>query len=211
MKRNDSATNAEWLSEARRFLHSHLEILRALQNAAADRAQKFLLLSNAGAVVATLSYIGASSSARSSHTVWVALSLFVGGVIFCGLLVAISYHGTAGDMRGWIRDMDRFYGNKLDLQDIPSNLNRHLNRWNRLAVIAGYVAFFAFIIGSATAIHAVSTASQPATSVTTSQQVPVASGATARTLSPGPPGWWIRVATDPSAEFAGMVALFTLA
>jgi hypothetical protein len=211
MKRNDPTATPEWLAEARRFLNSHLEVLRGLQNAAADRAQKYLLFTNAGAVVATLSYIGASSAARSQQSVWIALSLFVTGVILCGLLAAISYHGTAGDMQAWITDMDRFFGDEIDLQQVPSHLNKHLNKWNRAATITGYLAFLAFVVGSATAIPVIATASRPPGPEATPQHPLVPEGPAARLPHTEPQDWWMRVVTDPNAEFAGMVALFTLA
>lgn len=211
MKKNDPGAQSEWVAEAARFLNSHLEVLRGLQISAAERAQKYLLVTNAGAVVAMLSYIGTSQPARPDESVWFALGCFVSGVVLCGVLVAVNYHGTTHALNSWVRDTDRFFSNDLDLTEVTANLRAGAKKWGWAPPAAGYLAFMALVMGCATAIHTIAATSRP--TATTSAPPPLTASTNAVSARPATfeTGWWHKVTTDPNASFAGFVAAFTLA
>jgi hypothetical protein len=138
------------LAEARRFLASHTEVLRGLLVTAAERAQNYLLVTNGVAALATLAYMLIRPQAAGE--VWCALLLFVAGVICYGIVAAVVFHRTQRDLISWITDVDKFYGDRIELEDVSSNLNSRIKRTRWIGPLLGYVALTAFIAGCGIAI-----------------------------------------------------------
>jgi hypothetical protein len=207
MKRNNPAATPQWLATAEQFLGTHLQVLRELQFSAAERAQKYLLFTNGGAVIATLGFIGSRSTSGVPASIWWALGIFVIGVVSSGFLAAATYHGTTRNLTIWLRDMDRFNNNQIDFADVPSDLNANIHRFRWLEPTLGYLSFGSFIFGSAVAILIVGQPSTPASAAASN----ALSAVVPPPISSLTVDWWYRVFTDPNAAFAGFVALFTLA
>jgi hypothetical protein len=66
--------------------------LSALTKDVSDRAAAYLLLTNSGGAVATLSFIGAVESIRSQYAPRIALALFALGLILVGVYTAMRVH-----------------------------------------------------------------------------------------------------------------------
>lgn len=133
-------------------LNRHTEVLRALATATAERAEKYLLFTNGGGVVATLSFMGALPALRTNTVAWLVLGPFISGVVLCGVLAAINYHAADVRMVGWTRDFDRFALGEIDVEDMSRNLMKTIY-WTRvLAPAVAYLAFAAFIAASGLAV-----------------------------------------------------------
>jgi hypothetical protein len=128
-------------------LSKHTEVLRDLFTTASDRAQRYILLTNGGAVVAMLSFMGASDELRNSHWMWLSLASFLVGVFACGIVAAVTYHRSQVDFLRWISDVGDFVAGKIDAGQPTLNLNGRNTKIGWLAEAFAYVAFGAFIAG----------------------------------------------------------------
>jgi hypothetical protein len=133
-------------------LRVHAETLRSIQRSAAERAEKYLVLTNGGGVVTCLSFMGAFPGLREKPTVWIVLGFFVAGVILCGILAAINYHTSDSQLRGWIQDTNRFLKGEIDAEDIYANLMKSVGRTAFMGPLAGWLAYAVFVSGCAMAI-----------------------------------------------------------
>lgn len=130
----------------------HTEVLRDLHKTASDRAQQYILLTNGGAVVAMLSFMGASDELRKSHWMWLSLASFLLGVFACGIVAAVTYHRSQVDFLRWIRDVGDFVAGKIDANQPALNLNGRTTKIGWLAEAFAYLAFGAFIAGVSIAL-----------------------------------------------------------
>jgi hypothetical protein len=152
VKYNDAIPQEERLV-IRQRIWDHTEVLRELLTSSADEARKYLTLTNAGAIVALLTYMNARPSARASATAWICLGVFSAGLILVGVLAAIDYRLKVSQIKSWIENSDRFFRNELDQEQLYGELNTS-NRRGVWSAVAGYLSFVCFIVGSATAIVA---------------------------------------------------------
>jgi hypothetical protein len=150
VKYNDEMPHEERLV-VRQRIWDHTEVLRELVSSTAEQARKYLTLTNAGAIVALLTYMNARPSIRSSTTAWVCLAIFSAGLILVGVLAAIDYRLQTSQMLSWVEDSGRFFRNEIDQEHLYGELNAR-NRRGRWSAAAGYLSFLCFIAGSATAM-----------------------------------------------------------
>lgn len=78
-----------------------------------ERALKYLLLTNSGGAIATLSFIGASPLAIKMLGARVALVLFLSGVILVGVSTAKQFHHMSGLFKSWKSDVETYYADKI--------------------------------------------------------------------------------------------------
>ncbi len=147
MKIDDNSVPLEHRERMLDALRRHGELLREHHKNTAERAERFLLLTNAGGVVTTISFMGALPELRSSAGAWNVLAAFVVGVVLCGILAAINYHTAMGHFQGWMTDLDRAVKAQIDMEEPAKNLNAAIRRMKYPAPVVGWLAFFAFIIG----------------------------------------------------------------
>jgi hypothetical protein len=134
--------------DVQQSIRDHLEVLREMLNTSADQARQYLTITNAGAAVAVMAFMGSSESARESRVAWVSLCCFVVGLIAAGVLAALEFHRRRSDLALWLIDSNEFFANKIDLAELYARLNtRNVKSGNR-PIVAGYVAFGCFILGS---------------------------------------------------------------
>ena len=88
--------------------------LSALTKDVSDRAAAYLLLTNSGGAVATLSFIGAVESIRSQYAPRIALALFALGLILVGVYTAMRVHYVDRLFAHWRRGVGRFYRGEID-------------------------------------------------------------------------------------------------
>ncbi len=152
MKINDPNASPELLAAVNANLASHLDTLRDIHLGIVDRATKYLLGTNGGGVIATLSFMGAIHDLRSNPIVWTTLSLYIFGVVVCGFLIAVDYQGAKKNLTQWVNDWNRFLSGDIDSQDIPRNLAKSSAKFEWISPTLGYLSFAAFIAGSAIAL-----------------------------------------------------------
>ena len=142
-------------------IQERMKTLRSMLNSSGDRAEHYLLWTNGGAVIALLSFMAASERIRESQAAWHALTLFVAGVVSCGLLCAVNYHLRLILFRRWNADTDKFYAGAIDFEVLFENLNRVATGARaRLSPILGWLAFACFVAGASVALtHFVPSAS----------------------------------------------------
>ena len=129
-------------------IQAHTETVRALLTAAGDRAQHFLLWTNGGAVIASLTFMAASERVRSLPAMWWAVGFFVSGVIACGLLTAATYQIRQAQFLGWISDTREFFADRLDDNVPVDRLNqRNVGIAAALPSLFGYLSFVLFVAG----------------------------------------------------------------
>ena len=111
----------------------------------AERALKYLLLTNAGGAIATMSFIGASK-VRVQMGTKLALSLFLAGIIIVGILIAKTYHHMAGLFRNWKMDSDKYLKDKISWDElIEADKNRSQD--SKADIFLAYLGGACFIAG----------------------------------------------------------------
>ena len=135
--------------EVKKSIRDHGELLREFLWTVAGQAKQFLALTNAGAAVALMAFMGSSESVRSSPIAWASLCLFVLGVIATGALNALDHYVRQHDFQTWLRDSDQFFANRIEIEELYERLNTRNKKLGKWPVIAGYVAFGCLIFGSA--------------------------------------------------------------
>ena len=78
-----------------------------------ERALRYLMLTNSGGAIATLSFLGASSEAINATGAKVALFLFVFGVFLVGVSTARTFHHMSGLFKAWKKDVDHYFSDKI--------------------------------------------------------------------------------------------------
>lgn len=112
-----------------------------------ERCLSYLMVTNAGGAIATLSFLGASDRALGMGGVKFALGLFVLGIVLVGVCIARAYHHMSGLFHAWKRDTDHFFQGRITRQHLHDSDNARAQDsiWD---FVLGYVAFGCFILGS---------------------------------------------------------------
>lgn len=151
MKVNDPNMTIETREKIQMEFGDHFEVLRQIQLGIVDRATKYLLGTNGGGVIATLSFMGTIHELRQSRVAWTVLGLFLAGVILCGVQIALDFRNANANLFGWASDWDGYMQGEIGHEEVSANLNARSRRFPA-AVAVGYGSFVAFIAGSALAI-----------------------------------------------------------
>lgn len=124
--------------------------LHALEKEWGDRAYKFLLLTNAGGAIATLSFLGAKPEGLLIFYAKLALGMFMAGVVLTGVATAHRLHRSGQLLNKYRADSEKFFSDHLtwiDLYKMDEQRALAFNPWN---FILPYSSFLAFILGIAT-------------------------------------------------------------
>ena len=78
-----------------------------------EKANRYLLLTNAGGAIATLSFLGASSQALNRPSAKVALLFFVVGVVLVGIGTAKQFHHMSGLFKAYKQDVERYFADRI--------------------------------------------------------------------------------------------------
>jgi len=155
-KRDDPSMSERRLLAIEKGLSDHTVILRELHKTSGDRGQKFILFTNSGAVLATLTFMGSNPDVRANPAVWHALTYFLLGVVLCGLLGIVDFYVTAYNLTRWVKDVDAFWLGNGDLETPGQSIQKTL-RWSPWVTSGlGVVSFFFFCAGTCIGIRAVS-------------------------------------------------------
>lgn len=112
-----------------------------------ERALKYLLLTNSGGAIATLSFLGASPLAINLIGAKIALFLFVFWGFLVGISTAKTYHHMSYLFEAWRADVNHYYTDKVTWE--------HLQEEDKKRAVVGfwdyaipYTSFGCFIAGS---------------------------------------------------------------
>ncbi|MEZ5514062.1 MAG: hypothetical protein R3F58_09365 [Steroidobacteraceae bacterium] len=135
-------------------LHYAKSVLVSAVEAAGARAVSFLSVSNGGAAVALLAFLGASAELRTYALPWSALGLFTLGFVLCGITIALGY--TAAYRNGMAFAEDLKNAGELDEVKVIEVIRRVGTRNRRLGAWAhgcGWASLVAFVIGVVVAAY----------------------------------------------------------
>lgn len=111
-----------------------------------ERALKYLLLTNSGGAIATLSFLGAAPSAIGMTGAKIALSLFVLGVVLVGVATAKTFHHMSSIFEKWKADVENYYADSITWAHLQNeDRKRAVTDWWDYAI--PYASFGCFIIG----------------------------------------------------------------
>jgi hypothetical protein len=112
-----------------------------------ERALKYLLLTNSGGAIATLSFLGASPAAINMVGAKISLFLFVFGVFLVGVSTAKTFHHMSGLFKAWKSDADHYYSDKITWEHLQAeDKKRAVEDFWDYAI--PYTSFGCFIAGS---------------------------------------------------------------
>lgn len=140
---------AEMRKDILHEIREHREVLRRMLGTSADQARQYLTITNAGAAVALMAYMGTNASVRASPVAWWSLCFFLAGLIATGVLAAFDHYALSSGFDSWLSDSNEFVANKIELADLYERLNTRSRNKRNWPVVAGYMAFGCFIVGSA--------------------------------------------------------------
>ncbi|WP_421955638.1 hypothetical protein [Polaromonas sp.] len=129
--------------------------LHGLEKDWGDKTYKFLLLTNSGGAIATLSFLGAFGKALNIFPAKLALFAFVAGVIFTGVGLACAYHRFARLYRSYRGDANRFFKDELTWETVLAEDEKRSRGPNRLSTTIAYGCFGLFILGCLSGGYAV--------------------------------------------------------
>lgn len=121
--------------------------LHALEKEWGDKAYKYLLLTNAGGAIATLSFLGTSSKALDMVSARWALLAFVFGVLLTGITVAHRYHRFANLFWDYRIDANKYFKDKLPWGTLIEQDDERSIRQGGWALILPYACFATFWVG----------------------------------------------------------------
>jgi cytochrome b subunit of formate dehydrogenase len=113
-----------------------------------DAAVTFLMLTNSGGALATLSFMGAMKTISPLPGASWMLALFLLGVVFVGILRTIHYYRMAWLFSGWRDDVANAMKDQLSWSELLARDN-HRAKYFVVADIVGWLAFSCFIAGTA--------------------------------------------------------------
>jgi hypothetical protein len=112
-----------------------------------ERALRYLLITNSGGAIATLSFLGASQTALAMQNVRFALVLFVAGIVLVGVLVAKTVHHMSSLFEKWKVDVKSYHLDKITWEHLQSeDEKRAVTRTSDYAL--AYASFACFIFGA---------------------------------------------------------------
>jgi len=111
-----------------------------------EKAVRYLLLTNSGGAIATLSFLGTSEETANLIGAKIALFLFVLGIFLVGVSTAKTFHHMSSLFKAWKNNVDRFYGDEISWNDIiADDKRRAVVKWWDYAI--PYASLACFILG----------------------------------------------------------------
>ena len=144
--------------EVRRSLNEYINQrwgqLYELEKEWGERAIRYLLLTNSGGAVATLSFLGASQTALNKLGAKISLALFVFGIFFVGISVAKIFHHMSGIFKAWKTDVENYHSDKITWEHLVGEDKKRSveDFWDYAFPYASFVCFIAGCISGAFAL-----------------------------------------------------------
>jgi hypothetical protein len=118
-----------------------------------EKALKYLLLTNSGGAIATLSFLGAATKVPTGMGTKFALFLFVLGLILAGVSTAKTFHHMSNLFKNYKKSVEDFYSEKITWSAL-SEADKERADTNCFDYIIPYLSFFCFIAGSGIGAYA---------------------------------------------------------
>ena len=127
-------------------LNSRWGQLYTLEKEWGEKAIRYLMLTNSGGAIATLSFIGSSGGFYSNYTKY-ALFLFILGVFLVGIATAYNPHRMTHLFDSYREDANKYFSDEIEWKQLCDNDESRVKEgiWNYLFA---YGSFGCFIIGS---------------------------------------------------------------
>lgn len=138
-------------SAVRQILNAHINQrwtqLYELEKEWGERALKYLLLTNSGGAIATLSFLGALPASINKLGAIISLFLFVFGVFLVGVSTAKTFHHMSRLFKAWKSDVDHYYSDKVTWEYLHAEDEKRAveDIWD---YAVPYISFACFIAGS---------------------------------------------------------------
>lgn len=121
--------------------------LHALEKEWGERAYKYLLLTNSGGAIATLSFLGTSSEALDTFWARWALLSFVFGVVITGVAIAHRFHRLSALFWSYKTDANNFFKDRLPWETLVEQDNNRTTKPGGWSLILPYTSLGSFWIG----------------------------------------------------------------
>lgn len=136
-------------------VNSRWSQLHALEKEWGEKAYKYLLLTNTGGAIATLSFLGTASKALDTSWARWALCAFVAGVLMTGVALAHKYHNSANLFWDYRADANLYLDDKMEWKNLwAADVKRSVKRggWALWLPYACLLTFWSGCIIGAVAI-----------------------------------------------------------
>ena len=144
----DDMTRDEVTNEHAKLLNDWANVewnrCMALRSGFENHAITYLLTGNGGGAATVIAFAG--SAAYATSLVYWSLSLFIAGMVFCGLGIAIALTRMSWLSRELSREQDLFNKGKIGYLQFHHNHNERFKRKTGGNLI-GYLSFGCFILG----------------------------------------------------------------
>jgi len=129
------------------YVNQRWRQLYELEKEWGERALKYLMLTNSGGAIATLSFLGASSQTINLLGAKISLFLFVLGVFLVGVSTAKIFHNMSHLFKLWKEDVENYQSDEITWEQLQEqDKNRVVNSFLDFAI--PYASFGCFIGGS---------------------------------------------------------------
>ena len=144
MERNDEEY-LQW-KQQRSYINTRWNQLYELEKEWGKEAIKYLMFTNAGGAIATLSFIGTSEEVRGSLPPKLALIFFFIGLVSSGIMIAYAYETMSRLFDAWQRDVNAHNKKEFDYHTLVKRDGERVPN-GVLDRILGYTSLLSFIIG----------------------------------------------------------------
>lgn len=133
------------------YIDDRWKQLYGLQKEWGERALRYLMVTNGGGAIATLSFLGASPMARGALGPKVSLFFFIFGIFLVGVSTAKTFHHTSSLFTAWKADVGRYRTDKITWEHLQSQDDTRAKEdiWDYLIPYASFGCFIAGCISGA--------------------------------------------------------------
>ena len=129
-----------------KYINNRWEQLYGLEKDWGEKALRYLLMTNSGGAIATLSFIGASKDFLTITSVKIALVLFIVGIFLIGVSIAKTYHHMNNLFESYTKDVKEYYSNNKTWIEL-SNEDEERTKNSVWDNVCPYASFGCFIFG----------------------------------------------------------------
>lgn len=128
------------------YINKRWSQLYSLEKEWGERAMRYLLLTNSGGAIATLSFLGTSKLTSSMPTVIFSLFIFIFGVVLVGVHDARIFHQMSSLFELYKEEVNEYFSDERAWRALYDNDEKRAqdNKWD---FIFPYSSFACFIFG----------------------------------------------------------------
>lgn len=121
--------------------------LNALRTSSAGAAWSYLLTCNGGAAAGILAFIGAKDEIAVQPWPYIALCLFVAGLLCVGVAHAVTLHKAQGLLNSWSSTMVDYWSNKVRWSELMRLDQKRSEHRAKVPWLLGWLALVLFVAG----------------------------------------------------------------